>query len=194
MREIREGINDTGVKAAFLKCAVEKGGLSATSADPAPERRRRRSRPAVPLMVHTSAPARTAPAAARAPAGHGVRPAGIVIARAGDSKDLDYLRALPTQGAEPGLRPLQDPTSTRTPTAIETLAALVAEGYADRIHLGHDGVVLLRLHVGQPAVRERAARLPAHPWRSSPRCSSAGVAQAHIDELLVDNPQRFFGV
>ena len=27
VREIREGIDDTGVKAAFLKCAVEQHGL-----------------------------------------------------------------------------------------------------------------------------------------------------------------------
>ena len=27
MRELREGINDTGVKAAFLKCAVEAHGV-----------------------------------------------------------------------------------------------------------------------------------------------------------------------
>ena len=59
VREIREGIDDTGVKAAFLKCAVEEHGLAgdtprmlALVAAAAVETR-------APVMVHTNAAART---------------------------------------------------------------------------------------------------------------------------------------
>ena len=58
MREIRVGIDDTGVKAAFLKCAVERHGLVgdvpkilAAVAAAAVETD-------APVMVHTNAAAR----------------------------------------------------------------------------------------------------------------------------------------
>ena len=59
VREIREGIDDTGVKAAFIKCAVERHGiigdiprvLAAVSAAAIET--------GVPVMVHTNAAAGT---------------------------------------------------------------------------------------------------------------------------------------
>ena len=55
VREIREGIDDTGVKAAFLKCAVEHHGLSATSRASSRRRDRRGVETGAPVMVHTNA-------------------------------------------------------------------------------------------------------------------------------------------
>jgi phosphotriesterase-related protein len=102
VREIREGIDDTGVKAAFLKCAVEQHGLigdiprilaaiAATSVETG-----------APVMVHTNAPARTGLLALDALTAAGVDPKRIVIAHAGDSNDLDYLRAIADTGASLG--------------------------------------------------------------------------------------------
>ena len=48
MREIREGIDDTGVKAAFLKCAVERHGLVGDIPRILEPSRPRPSRPACP--------------------------------------------------------------------------------------------------------------------------------------------------
>src|SRR6185312_14725742 len=91
VREIQVGIDDTGVKAAFLKCAVERHGLigdvprilgaiaiAARETD-------------TPVMVHTNADARTGLLALGALTKEGVDPARIVIAHAGDSNDLGYL-------------------------------------------------------------------------------------------------------
>ena len=55
VREIREGIDDTGVKAAFLKCAVERHGLSATSRGSSPASPRPAIETGAPVMVHTNA-------------------------------------------------------------------------------------------------------------------------------------------
>ena len=99
VREIREGIDDTGVKAAFLKCAVEAHGMIgdvprvfAMVAAAAVET-------GAPVMVHTSAPAKTGLVALETLTAAGVDPKRIVIAHAGDSNDLDYLRALIDAGA-----------------------------------------------------------------------------------------------
>ena len=132
VREIREGIDDTGVKAAFLKCAVEKDGLIgdvprvlAAIAAAAVETR-------APVMVHTNAPAKTGLIALETLTKAGVDPRRIVIAHAGDSNDLDYLRAIADTGAWLGCDRFNIQHFNPDANRIETLVALVAEGYTDR--------------------------------------------------------------
>src|SRR5262249_31494343 len=99
VREIREGINDTGVKAAFLKCCVEEFGLVGHI----PRILRNIAAASVetgaPVMVHTNAEFKTGLLALEALTGAGVDPSRIVIAHCGDSNDLDYLREIAASGA-----------------------------------------------------------------------------------------------
>ena len=169
VREIREGIDDTGVKAAFLKCAVEEHGLvgdiprilhliAATAVETG-----------VPVMVHTNAPARTGLLALDALTNAGVDPTRIVIAHAGDSNDLDYLRAIAAFGASLGCDRFNIEHFNPDERRIETLTTLVARGpdrsNPPRARCG----LLLRLHGAQPAVRTRASRLPPHLEQDRPR-------------------------
>jgi phosphotriesterase-related protein len=151
IREIREGINDTGVKAAFLKCAVERHGvigdiprilaaIAAASVETG-----------APVMVHTNAQARTGLVALEVLTGHGVSPERIVIAHAGDSNDLEYLRAIADTGAWLGCDRFGIEHFNPLPDRIKTLLALLAEGYGDRIHLSHDAACFLDFMVGDPA-------------------------------------------
>ncbi|HEY5059591.1 MAG TPA: hypothetical protein VII51_11305, partial [Gaiellaceae bacterium] len=148
VREIREGIDDSGVKAAFLKCAVEHHGIVgdiprilAAVAAAAVET-------GAPVMVHTSAPARTGLLALESLTGAGVDPRRIVIAHAGDSNDLDYLRAIADTGASLGCDRFSIAHFNPDPNRVETLAALAAEGYTDRVHLGHDAACFYDFMVG----------------------------------------------
>ena len=138
VRELREGIDDTGVKAAFLKCAVEHHGIIgdvprilAAIAAAAVET-------GAPVMVHTNASAQTGIPALEALANAGVDPRRIVIAHAGDSNDLGYLRAIADSGASLGFDRFNIEHFNPDANRVETLAALVAEGYSDRVHLGHE--------------------------------------------------------
>jgi len=192
VREIREGIDDSGVKAAFLKCAVERHGLVgdvprilAAVAAAAVET-------GTPVMVHTNAPARTGLLALETLTNAGVDPKRIVIAHAGDSNDLDYLRALADTGASLGYDRFNIPHFNPDANRVETLAALVAEGYTDRVHLGHDAACFYDFMVGNPRFAgERPDYL--HISRNVlPALLAAGVTQAQIDAMLVENPRRFF--
>jgi phosphotriesterase-related protein len=191
VREIREGIDDTGVRAAFLKCAVERHGvigdiprILAAVAAAAVET-------GAPVMVHTNAEARTGLAALEALIGHGVSPERIVIAHAGDSNDLGYLRAIADGGAWLGcdrfgiehFNPLAD--------RIKTLLALLAEGYGDRIHLSHDAACFLDFFVGNPIFAEEKPDYLLISNRVLPALRQEGVTQAQIDEMMVANPRRF---
>jgi phosphotriesterase-related protein len=192
VREIREGIDDTGVKAAFLKCCVEEHGLVgdvprilAAVAMAAVET-------GVPVMVHTNASAKTGVLALEALTKDGVHPARIVVAHMGDSNDLDYLRAVADSGAWLGCDRFNIPHFNPDGDRIETLTKLVAEGYTGQIHLSHDGACFYDFMTGDPNFAdERPDYL--HIWNTIlPALLEAGVTQEQIDQMTIENPQRFF--
>ena len=192
VREIREGIDDTGVKAAFLKCAVELHGivgdvpriLAAVAAASVET--------GAPVMVHTNAPARTGLLALDVLTKAGVEPARIVIAHAGDSNDLDYLRAIAYTGAHLGCDRFSIAHFNPDPNRVETLAALVAEGYADRVHLGHDAACFYDFMVGNPFFVDEKPDYLHISKNILPALLDAGVTQPQIDQMLIENPRRFF--
>jgi phosphotriesterase-related protein len=192
IREIREGINDTGVKAAFLKCAVEANGmvgdvpriLAAVGAAAAET--------GAPVMVHTSAAARTGLPALEALTGAGVEPSRIVIAHMGDSNDMDYLRAVADTGAWLGLdrfgiehfNPMED--------RIRTMLALMDAGYGPQLHVSHDAACFCDFMTGDPFFAGAEASYLLVSETVVPALLAAGVTQEDIDALMVENPRRFF--
>jgi phosphotriesterase-related protein len=192
VREIREGIDDTGVKAAFLKCAVEQHGIIgdvprilAAVAAAAVET-------GAPVMVHTNASARTGLPALESLTNAGVDPKRIVVAHAGDSNDLAYLRAIADTGASLGCDRFNIEHFNPDAKRIETLVAVLAEGYGDRVHLGHDAASFYDFMVGNPWFADEKPDYLHISKNVLPALLAAGVTQAQIDEMLIDNPRRFF--
>ncbi len=193
VREIREGIDDTGVKAAFLKCTVERHGLVGDIPRILEAIAIAATETGVPVMVHTNAEQRTGLLALDALTRHGVEPRQIVIAHAGDSNDLDYLRTIAHAGAWLGcdrfgidhFNPLAD--------RIRTLVALVGEGYADRIHLSHDAACFLDFFVGNPAFANEKPDYLLISNQVLPALLEAGVTQDQIDQMMIGNPVAFLG-
>jgi phosphotriesterase-related protein len=192
VHELREGIGDTGVKAAFLKCAIDRHGLVGD----VPRMLSLVAAAAVetdaPVMVHTYAPTHSGLVALDALVRDGVDPRRIVIAHAGDSNDLDYLRALADTGASLGCDRFNIEHFNPDEDRIRTLVALVEEGYTDRIHLGHDAATFHDFMLGNPLFADEHPDYLHISTRILPRLLEAGVTQAQIDEMLVENPRRFF--
>jgi phosphotriesterase-related protein len=192
VREIREGIDDTGVKAAFLKCAVEEHGLVGDT----PRILRMVAAAAVetqvPVMVHTNAVAQTGLLALDALTKAGVDPTRIVVAHMGDSNDLDYLRAVADTGASLGCDRFNIEHFNPDANRIETLTAILAEGYADRVHLGHDAACFMDFMVGNPYFADEHADYLHISTKILPALLANGVTQEQIDQMLIENPQRFF--
>ena len=191
VRELREGIDDTGVKAAFLKCAVERHGvvgdiprILAAIAAAAVET-------GAPVMVHTNAQARTGLEALEALTSHGVKPERIVIAHAGDSNDLAYLRAIADTGAWLGCDRFGIEHFNPLPDRISTLLALLGEGCGNQIHLSHDAACFYDFFVGDPAFADEKPDYLLISSQVVPALREHGVTQAQIDEMMVDNPRRF---
>jgi phosphotriesterase-related protein len=192
IREIREGIDDTGIKAAFLKCAVERHGVIGDVPRILEAIALAANETGAPVMVHTNAEERTGLLALEALIGHGVDPARIVIAHAGDSNDLEYLHAIAASGAWLGcdrfgidhFNPLAD--------RIRTLTTLIEQGYADRIHLSHDAACFFDFMVGDPAFADEHPDYLLISNRVLPALRDAGVSDAQIDQMMLANPVAFF--
>ena len=193
VREIREGIDDTGVRAAFLKCAVEEHGIVGDIPKILDAIALAAVDTGVPVMVHTNARAATGTLALAELTRRGVDPARIVVAHAGDSNDLEYLRTIGDTGASLGFDRFNIPHFNPDEDRLRTLLALLGEGYGDRIHLSHDAACFMDFMVGDPAFAEEQPDYLHISRVILPQLRQAGVTENEIDELMVANPQRFFG-
>jgi phosphotriesterase-related protein len=194
VRDIREGVDGTNVKAAFLKFAVEEHGLIGDVPKIVQAISVAHHETGVPIMVHTNAEAKTGLIALEALGREGVDPRRVVVAHAGDSGDLDYLSAIGETGAALGcdrfpgehVRPLQE--------RIGTVVDLLEMGYVDRIHLSHDGACFLDFVAGDPEVAQMGLE-GDYLFISQtvvPALLEAGVTQPQIDEMMITNAARFF--
>jgi phosphotriesterase-related protein len=192
VRELREGIDDTGVRAAFLKCAVEQHGVVGDVPRILDAIAAAAIETGAPVMVHTNARAATGVLALEALTSRGVDPTRIVVAHAGDSNDLTYLRTIADTGAVLGFDRFNIPHFNPDADRIRTLLALLEEGYGDRVHLSHDAACFYDFMVGDPNFSDERPEYLHVSTTILPALLQEGVTQEQIDELLVANPRRFF--
>ncbi|MFD3456625.1 phosphotriesterase [Streptomyces sp. NPDC058691] len=192
VRELTEGIADTGIRAAFLKCAIEE------ELTPGVERVMRavaqaHLRTGAPITVHTSAAARTGLVAQEILRDEGVDLGAVVIGHSGDTDDLDYLHQLIDNGSYVGMDRFGLDILLPADQRVATVAALAREGLAGRMVLSHDA----SCHVDwfPPGVRERIAPDWHHTHLHDnvlPALRQAGVTEEQLTTMLVDNPRRYF--
>ncbi len=193
VRDLTEGIADTGVKAAFLKCAIEEQGLT-----PGVERVMRAVGQAsvqtgAPITVHTNPHTQSGLVAQKILAEEGADLTKVVIGHSGDSTDLDYLMKLADAGSILGMDRFGLDVLLPFEDRINTVVALVERGYADRMALAHDAACFIDWF--DPEAKKQA--VPKWNYRHIsedvlPALRDRGVSDAAIDTMLVDVPRRYF--
>ena len=197
VKDIEEGIGETGVKAAFLKCVVEERGLTPDQTRVAKAIAAAHRQTGVPITVHTNATHQTGRAALDLFREEGVDPTKVVVGHAGDSNDLGYLRWLADQGAVIGCDRFGIDVFNPTPERIKTVTALCQAGYADRIVLSHDAACYMDYFSGEQMQEQVRTALPNWHFLHItedvlPALSKQGVSDDQIHQMLVDNPRRYF--
>jgi phosphotriesterase-related protein len=190
-REIEVGIDDTGVKAAFLKCAIESYGVVGDIPLILDAIALASVATGAPVMVHTNAAFKTGLTALSELTSRGVDPTRIVIAHAGDSNDMDYLREIGDSGAVLGLDRFNIPSFNSDEHRIDTLCKLLDEGYIDRIHLAHDAASFNDFMQHNPPFAEANPNYTHIHYNVLPKLRERGVTEEQIDEMLVTNARRF---
>jgi len=141
--------------------------------------------------VHTNAAARSGLVALEALTAAGVSPERLVIAHVGDSNDLDYIRRLGESGAYLGWDRFSIEHFNPDERRIETVSAVLAEGYDERIHFSHDAACFCDFMVGDPAFADETQDYLHVSNVILPQLRERGVSDAVVDRIMVDNPRRW---
>lgn len=195
-RDVEDSIAGTGVKAAFLKGVLEAKGLTPGVTRNLTAIAAVHRETGVPITIHTSSATYAGRALVELYTREGVDLTKVVVGHAGDSNDLDYLRELADAGCTLGMDrfglDIYNPTDSR----VDTIVTLAEQGYADRMVLAHDASCYIDYFPGEA----REALAAAAPnWNFThisddvlPMLSERGVTDAQLQQMLVDNPRRYF--
>ena len=193
VRDITEGIADTGIKAAVLKCATDRPGMT-----PGVERVLRAVAQAhratgAPITTHTQAATHRGLEQQKIFTEEGVDLTRVVIGHSGDTDDLGYLEELIANGSLLGMDRFGIDGLLSTEKRVGVIAELCRRGYADRMVLSHDASCYLDWIPGELPLGALPNWHYLHISRDVlPALRAQGVTEAQIDTMLVDTPRRFF--
>jgi phosphotriesterase-related protein len=193
IKDIREGIAHTGVKAGLLKCAIDEHGLTSDVERVMRAVAQAHNETGTPITVHTHAYDHTGSIALRVFQEEGVDLSKVVIGHSGDSTDLDYLRGLADTGCLLGMDRFGIDAFCPFEDRVATVAKLAALGYAEKMVLAHDASCYSDFY---PEALRKAALPRWHFTHISddvlPALRELGVSEEQITTMLVDNPRAYF--
>ena len=197
VREIEDGIEDTGVRAGVIKVASHIGGVTPQAETVLRAAAIAQRQTGVPVSCHSYAPERVGDRQLDILTAAGVDPSRIYIGHSDDSDDLDYLTGVVERGAWLGFDHLNFGHREGALTLEQRLANLLRlldAGHAGRIMFGQDWAVNMPV-LGAGLLAEREAYNP-HGYLFAvrvvlPRLLEMGVDHATIERITVDNPRRF---
>lgn len=193
VRDITEGIAGTGIKAAVLKCATDRPGMT-----PGVERVLRAVAQAhratgAPITTHTQAATHRGLEQQKIFLEEGVDLTRVVIGHSGDTDDLGYLEELIANGSLLGMDRFGIDGLLSTERRVAVIAELCRRGYADRMVLSHDASCYLDWIPGELPLGALPNWHYLHISRDVlPALRSQGVTEAQIETMLADTPRRFF--
>ena len=197
VHDIKEGIQGTDIKAAFIKCAADEPGVNENIEKVHRAAARASVRTGAPIMAHSRPASNTAPRQIEIFREEGVEPSKIQIAHTGDSDDLDYIEGLLEKGVWIGLDryglDIFLPYDRRQATA----KALLERGYADRLFLSADSVAssdwfppnVIDALLASGAANDWTIRI-VHE-RVLPELREWGMTEEQERTIMVDNPVRW---
>lgn len=193
VRDIEQGIADTGIKAAILKCATDEPGVT-----PGVERVLRAVAQAhrqtgVPISTHTHAATRRGLEQQAIFADEGVDLSRVVIGHSGDTTDVGYLEELIGNGSYIGMDRFGADTFLGTEDRVNTVVQMCERGHADKMVLSHDASCFIDW------LPEELVPIALPNWHYLhihndviPALKKRGVTDEQIATMLVDNPRAIF--
>ncbi len=193
VREIEVGIDDTGVKAAVIKVANDREGVTPEGERVLRGAARALKRTGRPISTHSYAPGRVGARQVEIFAAEGAPMDRIAIGHSDDTIDLDYLESLLKAGVYLSMDRFEEGEWPGSPTWTErvaTVKALVARGWAHRIMLGHDYPPPF-VPAGQEADRDAPNPYVFLQTVAIPALRSMGVGDDAIELMTRRAPAQF---
>jgi phosphotriesterase-related protein len=193
VRDLEQGIGDTGVRAGILKCATDAPGLTKDVERVLRATAMAHRQTGVPISTHTHARKRVGLDQQRIFREEGVDLTRVVIGHSGDTTELDYLEELMANGSYIGMDRFGIDTILPFEDRVNTVAELCARGHARQMVLSHDAACFNHWLPERPL----AATLPRWNYLHIhndviPALKAKGVTDLDLEIMLVENPRKFF--
>jgi phosphotriesterase-related protein len=193
VRDIEQGIADTGIKAAILKCATDEPGVTAGVERVLRAVAQAHRRTGVPISTHTHAGTRRGLEQQRIFTEEGVDLSRVVIGHSGDTTDLAYLEELVVNGSYIGMDRFGVDVYLPFEDRVDTVVRMCERGHADKMVLSHDASCYF------DALPEETLPVALPNWHYLhihndviPALKARGVTDEQLQTMLVDNPRRIF--
>jgi phosphotriesterase-related protein len=193
LRDIREGIAETGVKAAILKCATDSQGVT-----PGVERVLRAVAKAhretgAPISTHTHVRNRCGFEQQRIFEEEGVNLTRVIIGHCGDTTDVKYLEELMEKGSFIGMDRFGIDTILPFKRRVDMVAGLCRKGYAGKMVLSQDAACYNDNYPEELLMKAVPNWHYLHVLNDVvPALKDCGVTDEQISAMLVHNPRRIF--
>lgn len=198
VKEISDGIGETGIKAGAVKIATGSRVVSEYERKLVTAGARAAKETGVPIISHTQ-DASCGHDQIDLVTGEDVPVHRLLVGHSDGTEDRWYQRSLAERGAYVGFDRFGLSLFIPDEKRIENVLALAKAGHTERIMLSHDSIVCW---LGRPVPYAQSydqvlATVPN--WRPTyilrevvPRLLEGGLTKDDIHTILVENPQRFF--
>lgn len=198
IKEIEEGIEDTGVRAGIIKVASDRGGVTENEETVLRAAARACNATGTRISTHTWSPDRVGEEQVRILRDEGVDLNRVYTGHSNDDTDVSYLIGLLEEGVWLGLDRYPGGRTPETPkweARTEVVKQLIDAGWAHRLMLSHDHSTPMV----QPSEELRREREEFNPdgylfisRNVLPRLLELGATDDDVNTIMVDNPRRFF--
>jgi phosphotriesterase-related protein len=193
VKDIQQGIADTGVKAGILKCATDSPGMTKGVERVLRAVAQAHRQTGVPISTHTHARSKRGIEQQRVFREEGLDLSRVVIGHSGDTPDLDYLQELIANGSYLGMDRFGIDTILPFEERVNTVAQLCERGHANKLVLSHDAACFNDWLPERdlPAILPNWHYLHIHN-DVIPALKKRGVTHEQLQTMLVDNPKAIF--
>jgi phosphotriesterase-related protein len=194
VHDIEQGIQGTGIKAAFIKCAADEPGVTPNVEKVHRAAARASKQTGRPIMAHSRPASGTGLDQMRIFTEEGVDPGKVHVAHTGDSDDLDYIERLLDTGCWIGMDRYGLDIFLPTEQRQQTVLALLERGYANRMFLSQDWCSTLDYFT--PEMEEQLKPVAAPNWSMTflfeqviRELNERGMTDNQLNQMMVENPK-----
>lgn len=191
LRDVREGIAGTSVRAGMLKVVTDEAGMTPDVIRVMEAAAAVHRETGVPVTTHSNPQERNGLDQVAFLTDRGVAPSHLVIGHSGDSTDLDYLHRLLDTGVTLGMDRFGMAHMGDDERRVDTVLTLLDEGWAAQMVLSHDSAVFSR--VTPPSWRAQHTPHWTHDHLSRrvvPTLLARGARQQDLDQMMIHNARR----
>src|SRR5215211_5374950 len=194
VHDIENGIQGTGIKPAFVKCAADEPGLTPNIEKVHRAAAKASVQTGKPIMAHSRPAAGTGPEQMRIFREEGVDPTKVQIAHTGGTDDLDHIERLLDTGCWIGMDRYGLDIFLPTEKRQQTVLAPLEKGHADRMFLSQDWCSTLDWFT--PEMEEQLKPVAAPNWSMTflfeqviPELKERGMTDDQLNQMMVENPK-----